>query len=171
MHPRVENDQYPGRVLNNELNYQYQLEEINANQSLRRFKICAFKERYLLFENEVFQIGFHSKPVFRNHKKYPSVLNITVFIGNKTDTDAEEVVISFEGDKTNAIYACPLNIPKLIDVGMQIKQNLVVVPLKFPFNLLNFKLKYNHKGKLYRVNVFLPYMINKFAVFQDADKG
>ena len=167
----MDKEQYSGQVLDSELNYAYQLEEINANQSLRRFKICAFREKYLLFENEVFQVGFHSEPLYRNHNKYPTLLNITLFIGNKTDNEASEVTIAFEGDKTNAVYAFPSNVPRLIDGGMQVRQSLLIVPLKFPTNLVNFKLKYNHKSRLYRVNVFLPYMINKFAVYKSLDSA
>ena len=89
-----------------------------------------------------------------------------MFIGNTSDDNLNEISISFEGDKTNAIYASPLRIPKIIDNKMQIKQNLLVVPLQFPFNLLNFKLKYKFRSKLYRINVFLPYLLVKFCRFE-----
>lgn len=101
--------------------------------------------------------------MYRQHPKHPSLLSITLFLGNITDHNASEVSISFEGDKTNAIYASPLKVPKLIDGRMQIKQHLLAIPLSFPFNLINFKLKYKHKSKLYRINVFLPHLINKFC--------
>ena len=64
------------------------------------------------------------------------------------------------------MYLTPKNIGDSIIQNQQIKQDLVVIPLAFPFNPISCVLKYSLKRESHTVVFYLPSSILKLSVIQ-----
>lgn len=72
-----------------------------------------------------------------------------MFVGNKTDYQITHLETEFEGDRSKIvpysavlIYSNPKKINSIIEPGYQAKQELLVIPVDVPFNLINLRLKF-----------------------------
>ena len=64
------------------------------------------------------------------------------------------------------MYCTPKKLEETISQSQQIKQDLVIIPLHFPFNPISCVLKYSVKRESHTVVFYLPSSILKLAVIQ-----
>lgn len=70
---------------------------------MKRFKISNLKSRSLLYESGHIQVGYRSEPVYEKVEeldKFSEMIQLEIFIGNKTNEELREVDVTFLGDQS-----------------------------------------------------------------------
>jgi hypothetical protein len=91
---------YTGIVAPMDLTYARQLLEMSEAQGIKKFKASNFKEKSLLFEDKIIQLGFKSAAYYERLESFKAFLKITMFFGNKTGDQITHFEAEFEGDKS-----------------------------------------------------------------------
>lgn len=94
-----------------------------------------------------------------------------IYYDNKTPYNIVELENEFEGDQTNLLYSTKKQIDKSITPDDQIAQELLIVPLDIPMNLIQMRMKYSCRGTARRVSIFLPSTVLKFTTFKEVSKS
>ena len=152
-------------VLHNMLNGMSFVDGINK---LAYFKMSCLKTKSPIYENHLVQIGA-STTVVRDQSTHRNHLKITLYYGNKTSNN----ITNF----TTQINACDLFQtfckPEKLDGGIapqkQLKQQIIVNFLKFPFPCLRLDCGVATSKDLSTFNIYLPTTINKLMEFKSID--
>ena len=73
--------------------------------------------------------------------------------------------LNTKADNNQLLYANPKTVDSIIPAGYQSKHDLMITPIKIPFNFMVMHISYKFRESGYMVSVVLPNSVLKFASY------
>ena len=136
------------------------------SNDLRTFKIACLKAKCPLFENDSLRIGV-SSTVVHDHNNHKNMLKLVLYFENKLDHPISDFVTDFTDVKNLNRVAKPARLEGPIEVGKQVKQQVIVAFDRVPFECLQLNATTSVEGKSTETfTLFLPSLLPKFMEFK-----
>ncbi|CAD8142304.1 unnamed protein product [Paramecium octaurelia] len=147
-----------------ELLHTYGLTESQKN----RFKIATIKGRAALVNSPQLQVGIKQELQYVPLKE-KNYLKLTLYIGNKTQSNFDSCKIQFEGDNRQfSMWLKPDKMVDKIDAGQQIQQEVIGIFKQYEnYRLINVIFAAEWANKQISANFFLTTTLVSFMDFKD----
>ena len=135
---------------------------------LAYFKMSCLKTKSPIYENHLVQIGA-STTVVRDQSTQRNHLKIALYYGNKTNDNITHFTTQINASDLFQIFTKPEKLDGTIAPQKQLKQQIIVNFLKFPFPCVRLDCGVATFKDLSTFNIYLPTTINKFMEFKFID--
>ncbi len=128
---------------------------------MNRLKLACLKQKSVLWENELLQIGHYS-----SLQDTDGVMNLVImlFFGNKSQsTDLSNLSCKYSGDNNIQLWNKPSVIQSVIEKKHQAKQELIIQFSNLPYDLLTLEVSYRSSmGETVQLKTGIPMAFIKF---------